>query len=823
MISQKHIVRDFRNSGALHAHIAPFAFIGNDRFLTKAGDIGMVLKVRGIDYECRDAGELDAITRRFESALKIFDERFVIYQCLIKRDNPDIPERRYAANAVLQHALTTRSEYLKAKARQLYEIDVYFAVVFKGWRCKTSIIQRLSRIITHPRAALEEALSNESKVIVLEKDVRKAGETIASRVESFSIQLSDMIEARILDKYGAYRFFRQILNYSRDRADSIALKYDTFIDYFAAGESLECHRDHLVIGDRYVKVLTLKDPPGRTSANLLRMLVELPANFIAVSEWTREENYAMRKRIQSARRHHHNSKIRITSYFNTSPNGQASASDLLKDDSREALVAELGACLTELEVNGNHFGRFSLTISLHSSDKAELERNVAQCFKAFSAHDAELQEERYNQLNAWLSIVPGNYRYNLRRLFLLNKNYADLSFLFTLATGDKENRHLGAEHLAVLETRQRTPYFLNLHHRDIAHSLITGSTGSGKSFLLNFLITHLQKYSPITFIFDLGGSYQHVTRIFDGAYLPVGIEKRSFSINPFSLPPAKENLQFLFSFVKVLAALGGYEMTIWDDRDLYDQIESLYLVDEENRRLFTLSNILNRNLRERLSRWVEGGQYATLFDNVEDNLTFQRFQCFDFSAMDRYPEVLEPLLFYILHRANARIQDPALSTTFKVFVIDEAWRFLGNRTIRQYIIEALKTWRKHNAAMILATQSRADLDGSGIEASLIESCPTQLFLANPGMDRQVYREVFHLNETETRLVADLTPKREILIKRPDMSKVLSLEVDKEGYWLYTNDPYDNDRRRRVFERFGFEKGLKVLAAKAPKTIMKEAM
>jgi hypothetical protein len=38
-------------------------------------------------------------------------------------------------------------------------------------------------------------------------------------------------------------------------------------------------------------------------------------------------------------------------------------------------------------------------------------------------------------------------------------------------------------------------------------------------------------------------------------------------------------------------------------------------------------------------------------------------------------------------------------------------------------------------------------------------------------------------------------------------------VDNEGYWLYTNDPYDNERRRSVFERFGFEKGLKVLAAK----------
>ncbi len=812
MNSPSRIVREFRDSGALHTHIAPFAFVGDRCFLTKAGDIGMALAVRGVDYECLDPGELDSITRRFETALKLFDERFVFYQYLIKRDRPAIPGRSYAENAVLHQALSGRIEHLKSKADRLYELETCFVVVLKGWRRKESRAGKLSYIVTHPREALSEFLSTEGKVLVMEREVARSIELLSNRVESFAIQLADLIEPRILDKRGCYSFFRRILNYSRERADSIGLKYDTHIDYFAAGETLECHRTHLVLGDRPVKVLTLKDPPGQTAANLMHVLAELPASFVAVSEWTREGNFAMRKRIQAARRHHHNSKFSLLSYINSNRNSALPPSEMLKDDSREALVADLGGCLTELEVNGNHFGRFSLTVVLHARDRAELERNAALCFKAFSAHDVEFVEERYNQLNAWLATIPGNDRYNLRRIFLLNRNYADLSFLFTLHMGEKENRHLGTEHLAVLETRQQTPYFLNLHYKDIAHTLILGSTGSGKSFLLNFLITHLQKYDPLTFIFDLGGSYQHVTRIFSGSYLPVGIEGRSFTINPFSLPKTKENLQFLFSFVKVLVQLGGYEMTVWDDRDLFDQIESLYQVEPENRRLFTLSNILNRNLRERLSRWVKGGQYGSMFDNVEDNLTFQRFQCFDFSAMDRYPEVLEPLLFYILHRANARIQDPATVTTFKAFVLDEAWRFLGNQTIRQYITEALKTWRKHNAAMILATQSRADLEGSGIEASLVESCPTRLFLANPGIDRRVYREVFHLNETEAELVAGLTPKKEILIKRPDLAKVVSLEVDREGYWLYTNDPYDNDRRRRVFERLGFAKGLKVLAA-----------
>ena len=82
--------------------------------------------------------------------------------------------------------------------------------------------------------------------------------------------------------------------------------------------------------------------------------------------------------------------------------------------------------------------------------------------------------------------------------------------------------------------------------------MILGRTGAGKSFLLNFLITNLQKYAPHTFIFDLGGSFESLTHLFGGSYVRVGLESGDFKINPFSLEPTKENLDFLALFLKVL-------------------------------------------------------------------------------------------------------------------------------------------------------------------------------------------------------------------------------------------------------------------------------
>ena len=51
----------------------------------------------------------------------------------------------------------------------------------------------------------------------------------------------------------------------------------------------------------------------------------------------------------------------------------------------------------------------------------------------------------------------------------------------------------------------------------------------------------------------------------------------------------------------------------------------------------------------------------------------------------------------------------------------------------------------------------------------------------------------------------------MLIKNPDVAKVANLDVDLKSYWIYTNDPFDNRKRREAFETYGFEKGLEILA------------
>ena len=802
MINMSRVFKDYAETGAFNALISIQAVIDEGIFLTKSGDLLTILAVTGSDAECLDPGQLEADASAYEAALRHLDDRFRLYQYVLKRHSVP-PEAVIFGNPISDEAARARERHLGSKP--LYEIQTYWAIVYEGSRPKSG--SHLVHSWKSAKTVLNRALSREKTLLHLEAGLDQSREEFATRVTGFVAQLQNFMDVRVLDTREAYAFLRRLINYAPFKSESVRLNWSRFVDFQVCDSTLECHRGALRLDDYVVQALTLKEPPSRTFAGMLQNLFELEGNCIIASEWRREDNGKIRRQIHSKRRHFHNSKSSLLSALNSG--STAGPKDVLIDDSALAMVANLGSALEQIEIQGCFFGEFSLTIVLYDKDEAVVAKSVAQAFKIMAARDGLLMEERYNRLNAWLAVVPGNSAYNLRKMWLLSTNYADLSLLHSVDSGCSRNPQLGTESLAVLKGRGGCPYYFNLHAKDVAHTLILGATGSGKSFLLNFLITHLQKYEPVTYIFDLGGSYRSLARLFGAGYLALGQADQACRINPFCLEPTKENLLFLLGFVRVLVESGGYRMSSGEELDLYQQIENLYSIGPDQRRLFTLANIVTRPLRQQLQKWVEGGPYARLFDNQEDNLTLARFQAFDFESI-KASDHLEPLLFYVLHRANAIIHNPAENATFKTFIMDEAWRFFRHPVIKEYIVEALKTWRKKNAAMILATQSSDDLVSSEMLSVVAESCPTKLFLSNPGMDRELYRKLFHLNQTEADRIAELIPKRQFLLKRPDGSKILDLDVDEREYWIYTNNPKDNERKEEAFARYGFREGLEAL-------------
>jgi type IV secretion system protein VirB4 len=157
------------------------------------------------------------------------------------------------------------------------------------------------------------------------------------------------------------------------------------------------------------------------------------------------------------RRHFNMSKTGFVSQMGNDAT-KTNPRDVLVDESKQGDIENLGDCLRALG-DGQSLGDFSLTIVLYGRSRTELDQPVAQFTSVFTNADGNLFAETYNQLNAYFATVPGNYALNLRKLYLLNTNYADLSFLFTIPPGEKTNAHLGTEYLAVVEPTTARPTF----------------------------------------------------------------------------------------------------------------------------------------------------------------------------------------------------------------------------------------------------------------------------------------------------------------------------------------------------------------------------
>src|SRR5882762_4233692 len=169
MLKLQRIFKNYQETGAFNEQVNLYGFIDSNVFLTKSGELGVILEVRGVDYECLDGAAIDGLTKRLESALKLFDENYRVYQYLFKRNNQAIPHKLYG-NPVVDAAIENRIAYLASRADTLFSLSIYYVILYQGSRIPHALGRGLADFPKNPRKAIGELCSHffaKEKILLL--------------------------------------------------------------------------------------------------------------------------------------------------------------------------------------------------------------------------------------------------------------------------------------------------------------------------------------------------------------------------------------------------------------------------------------------------------------------------------------------------------------------------------------------------------------------------------------------------------------------------------------------------------------------------------
>jgi type IV secretion system protein VirB4 len=281
-----------------------------------------------------------------------------------------------------------------------------------------------------------------------------------------------------------------------------------------------------------------------------------------------------------------------------------------------------------------------------------------------------------------------------------------------------------------------------------------------------------------------------MTLAMGGQFYDLSAESPTISFQPMRSLNAEGELTWVHGWLVDLLVGEGVDMTPSAKQDLWSALANLAAMHAPHRTITTFLEVIqNESIRQALRSYALVGPYGNLLDADHDSLGDSSWQAFEMEGLMRSP-ALGPVLTNVFHRIEQRF-----GTTFHddvtrkelsrptMLILDEAWLFLGNSTFAAKIREWLKTLRKKNVAVVFATQSLSDVASSTISESVMESCPTRIFLPDSRAEEasftQLYR-TFGLNDQQIKILQHAIPKRDYYYQSPAGNRLFQICLGEVG-------------------------------------------
>ncbi|EJC84133.1 type IV secretion/conjugal transfer ATPase, VirB4 family [Rhizobium leguminosarum bv. trifolii WSM2297] len=706
-----------------------------------------MVALEGVSFETADIRDLNGLHRSLNTLYRnIADERLALWTHVVRRRDNAYPEGHFANP--FSDGLNTR--YRERMVREdLFCNELYLTLV---WHPGRDPVENAANLLSRLRKARRSGIELDDDAL---KHLRDRVADVIAGLQRFEPRLLSLHEQDGILFSEPSEVLHQIVGGRREPVPLTEGRISSAIysDRVIFGrETVEIRHE---ADSRYAGMFGFKEYPATTRSGMLDGILTAPFELILT------QSYAFA------------SKADARMIMGRKQNQMVGAGDKAASQ-----IEELDEAMDELESNRFVLGEHHLALSVFASSVRELTDHMAKARAYLTSGGAVVAREDLGLEAAWWAQLPGNFRYRARSGAITSRNFAALSPYHSYPAGQKDGNEWGPP-VAMLKTASGSPFYFNFHHSDLGNTFVCGPSGAGKTVLLNFMLSQLEKHDPHMVFFDKDRGADLFVRAAGGNYLPLrnGIATGCAPLKALDLTP--ENKVFLTGWIAKLVRSASGERSTTELRDIASAVDGVADLPVERRSIGALRTFLNNTdpegIASRLRRWERGGPLGWVFDNETDDIGIgAKFIGYDMTDFLDNEEIRTPLMAYLFYRIEQLIDGRRI-----IIVIDEFWKALQDEGFRDLAQNKLKTIRKQNGLMLFATQSPRDAIVSPIAHTIIEQCPTQIFLPNPRGDRVDYVDGFKLTEREFELVSrELSVEsRRFIVKQGHNSVVAELNLN----------------------------------------------